>query len=116
MERIAEDAAKRRRARPLSTVVILVGLVGTGILLPSDGPAEIFSAAAYGVGLALAVAILIEASSGIRTLIRVDLLLFAALYGLTLLEFLFRQPAVDSLIGSATAMNGTYAVLVAFGG
>jgi oligosaccharide repeat unit polymerase len=96
--------------------VILTGLCATGIVLPSNSAVEIFAVAAYGVGIALSVAILIEARSGIRALIRVDLLLFLALYGLTLLEFLFRQPDVEGLVAPAAALNGTYAVLVAFAG
>jgi oligosaccharide repeat unit polymerase len=88
----------------------------TSIILPSDSAVGIFSAAAYGVGVTLVAAILIEARSGIRSLIRVDLLLLLALYGLTLFEFLFRQPSVEGLLSPDTAANGTYAVLVAFAG
>jgi hypothetical protein len=117
MDLIAGDAAKRREARLGSTTVILVGLVVTSVVLPSDNTVRIFSAAAYGVGVTLAGAILIEATIGIRSLIRVDLLLFLALYGLTLLEFLFWQPdSVGALVPPATATNGTYTVLVAFAG
>jgi oligosaccharide repeat unit polymerase len=97
-------------------MVILIGLLVTSVSLPSDGAVEIFSYAAYGVGVTLAVAILVEASSGIRSLIRVDLLFFLSLYGLTLLEFLFRQPHVEALVAPTMATYGTYAVLVAFGG
>jgi oligosaccharide repeat unit polymerase len=116
MAPVTSSAIKRREERLWSTVVILVGLLMTSVILPSDSAAQIFMVAAYAVGLALAVAILIEAGSGIRALIRVDLLLFLALYGLTLLEFLFRQAAVEDLVAPATALNGTYAVLVAFAG
>jgi oligosaccharide repeat unit polymerase len=117
MDLIAGSAIKRREARLRSTMVILVGLVATSVILPSDSAAGIFSAAAYGAGVTLAGAILVEATSGIRSLVRVDLLLFLALYGLTLLEFLFRQPDyVGALVSPATATNGTYAVLVAFAG
>ena len=45
-------------------MVILIGLLVTSVSLPSDGAVEIFSYAAYGVGVTLAVAILVEASSG----------------------------------------------------
>jgi oligosaccharide repeat unit polymerase len=116
MDFIVGNALQRRRARLGSTAVILVGLVVTSIILPSDSTVGIFSVAAYGVGLALATAMLVEATNGIRSLIRVDLLLFLGLYGLTLLEFLFRQPAVEGMVAPATATNGTYAVLVGFAG
>jgi oligosaccharide repeat unit polymerase len=116
MHLIAVSAIERRQARLWSTIAILVGVVMTSVVLPSDSAVGIFSAAAYGVGVTLAGAILIEARSGIRSLIRVDLLLLLALYGLTLLEFLFRQSAVEALLSPVTAANGTYAVLVAFAG
>jgi hypothetical protein len=113
---IAVSAIERRQARLWSTIAILVGVVMTSVVLPSDSAVGIFSVAAYGVGLTLAGAILIEARSGFRSLIRIDLLLFLALYGLTLLEFLFHQSAVEALLSPATATNGTYVVLVAFAG
>ena len=116
MHLIAVSAIERRQARLWSTMAILVGVVMTSVVLPSDSALGIFSAAAYGVGVTLAGAILIEARSGIRSLIRVDLVLFLALYGLTLLEFLFVQSKVEGLLSPVTASNGTYAVLVAFAG
>jgi hypothetical protein len=89
----------------------------TSVVLPSESAVGIFSAAAYGVGVTLAGAILIEARSGIRSLIRVDLLLLLVLYGLTLFEFLSPQSEiVGGLLSPVTAANGTYAVLVAFAG
>jgi hypothetical protein len=73
MDLITGSAIKRRDARLWSTIVILVGLAATSVILPSDSAVGIFSAAAYGVGVTLAGAILIEATNGIRSLIRVDL-------------------------------------------
>ena len=117
MHLIAVSAIERRQARLWSTIAILVGAVMTSVVLPSDSAVGIFSAAAHGVGVTLAGAILIEARSGIRSLIRVDLLLLLVLYGLTLLEFLFHQPeVVEGLLSPVMAANGTYAVLVAFAG
>jgi hypothetical protein len=116
MHLIAVSAIERRQTRLWSTIAILVGLVMTSVVLPSDSAVGIFSAAAYGVGVTLAGAILIEARNGIRSLIRVDLLLLLVLYGLTLFEFLFGQSMVEGLLSPVTAANGTYAVLVAFAG
>jgi oligosaccharide repeat unit polymerase len=116
MAPIAGSAIKRRQARLSSTTAILVGMMLTSLILPSDSALGIFTTAAYGVGATLAVAVLMEATSGIRSLVRVDLLMFVALYGLTLLEFLFRQTGVEGLVSSTSATNGTYAVLVAFAG
>src|SRR5262249_13892257 len=43
-----------------------------------------------------------------------DLLMLWALYGLTLLEFLFPQSGIDDLVTPAAAVGGTYAVLLGF--
>jgi oligosaccharide repeat unit polymerase len=77
---------------------------------------DVFTVGAFGVGLSLGVATLIEAKAGIRNLIRVDILILWALYGLTFLEFLFPQPSVDAVVWPAAATNGTNAVLVGFAG
>jgi oligosaccharide repeat unit polymerase len=118
MHLVVISAIKRRQTRLWSTMAILIGLIMTSVVvLPSDSAVGIFSAAAYGVGVTLAGAILIEARNGIRSLIRVDLLLLLALYGLTLLEFLFSQSIVEGwLLSPVMAANGAYAVLVAFAG
>jgi hypothetical protein len=71
---------------------------------------------AVGVGLSLGIGTAIEATSGIRSLIRVDILMFWVLYGLTFLEFLFPQPDVDTVLLPAAATNGTYAALLGFAG
>jgi oligosaccharide repeat unit polymerase len=99
-----------------STAVLICGLGLTSIMLPSEGAVAIFAAAAYGVGVSLGLATVMEAISGVRNLIRVDLLMLWALYGLTLLEFLLPQPDVDSLVSVDAARNGTYAVLLGFAG
>jgi oligosaccharide repeat unit polymerase len=100
----------------VSTAVILCGLMLTSILLPSDSAADIYAFAAIGVGLSLSLATVIEGTAGVRKLIRVDILMFWVLYGLTFLEFLVPQPAVDAMVSPADAANGTNAVLVGFVG
>jgi oligosaccharide repeat unit polymerase len=98
----------------VSTAVILCGLTLTSVFLPSDSAVDVYSFAAIGVGLSLSLATAIEGRAGVRKLIRIDILMFWALYGLTLLEFLFPQPSVDALVSPADAANGTNAVLVGF--
>jgi hypothetical protein len=100
----------------MSTTIILVGIAVTYFMLPKGGPGAIFSGAAIGMGIALGIATGVEACSGIRNLVRVDILMLWALYGLTLLEFLFPQPRVDILVSPEAAMSGTNAVLVGFAG
>jgi oligosaccharide repeat unit polymerase len=98
------------------TAVILCGLALTSIVLPDDSAVSIFTVAAVGVGISLSLATAIEATAGIRSLIRVDVLILWVLYGLTFLEFLFPQPNVDALVSPAAAVNGTDAVLIGFAG
>jgi oligosaccharide repeat unit polymerase len=58
----------------------------------------------------------IEAMQGVRSLIRVDLLVLWVLYALTFLEFLFPQADIDAAVSPAAATSGTYAVLLGFAG
>jgi hypothetical protein len=104
------------RSTAASTAVILCGLTLTSVLLPSDSALDVYSLAAIGVGLSLSLATVIEGRAGIRKVIRVDILMFWTLYGLTFFEFLFSQPGVDALVSPADAANGTNAVLVGFVG
>jgi len=99
-----------------ATIAVLSGLAITWIILPSDHPVDVFTDAAVGVGLSLILATGVEATAGIRSLIRVDILMLWALYGLTLLEFLFPQPDVDTSVSAPGATSGTYAVLLGFAG
>src|SRR5262249_28053683 len=97
-----------------ATATILFGLLVTSIALPADYASNIFTVSAVGVGATLSLATGIEATAGVRSLIRADLLMLWALYGLTLLEFLFPQSGIDDLVTPAAAVGGTYAVLLGF--
>ena len=100
----------------ISTTTILCGLAITSVSLPVDTPTDIFAIAAVGVGLTLGVGTWIEGMSGVRTLIRVDILIFWVLYGLTFFEFLFKQSGVDGVVSPEAATSGTNAVLLGFAG
>src|SRR5262245_14901522 len=107
------------RARTRSTAVILCGIAFAAVataFLPSDGAAEVFNVEAIVVGLSLGLASFIEGFAGIRNLVRVDILLVWALYGLTFFEFLFPQPSVNALVLPDPAASGTYAVILGFAG
>jgi oligosaccharide repeat unit polymerase len=108
-----EEAASRRNG---STAAILCGVAATYIAIQfaTDSAVQLFSVAAYGLILTLAISTYIEAKGGVRELIRVDILMFWVLYGLTFFEFLFPQPTVEVSISNAA--NGTGAVLLGFAG
>lgn len=110
------SVAERSDARVWATIVLVAVIAITSVFLPTDSAESIFSFAAYGVGFGLAAAISIEARDGIRSLIRVDILLLVALYGLTLAEFLVGQPSVDRMVAPTEALGGAHAVLVGFVG
>jgi len=99
-----------------STMVIIFGLLLTALLLPSHSASAVFSSAAVGVAISLGIATAVELTVGARNIIRVDLLILWALYGLTMLEFLFPQPQISSVVAPASAVNATHAVLVGFAG
>jgi oligosaccharide repeat unit polymerase len=99
-----------------ATAIILFGLLITYIALPEHHVGEVFFVSAVVVGTALTLATGIEAMAGVRSLIRVDILMLWVLYSLTFLEFLFPQPDIDVLLSSAAATSGTYAVLLGFAG
>jgi oligosaccharide repeat unit polymerase len=99
-----------------STMVVIFGLLLTALLLPSENALAVFSSAAVGVAISLGVATAIELTVGVRNIIRTDLLMLWALYGLTLLEFLFPQSQIGSMVAPVSAVNATHAVLIGFAG
>ena len=109
---------KRLRAPALSTGVILFGIAARrtwfwSVLRRSGSHFE------FGGDLCRCFpghATAIEATAGIRNLIRVDLLMLWILYFLTLMEFLFPQPGVNSALSAVAATDGTIAVLLGFAG
>ncbi|WP_426527973.1 O-antigen polymerase [Bradyrhizobium sp. McL0615] len=104
------------RSPAIPTLIMVVGLAVTWLALPSTESESIFSTAAIGVGLALLGATIVEAFAGVRALIRTDNLMLWVFYGLTLLEFLFPQPDVNSSVSIDAATRGTEVVLLAFFG
>src|SRR5262249_26449572 len=99
-----------------ATVVLIIGMLATYAALPEDSPASMFFVAAVGVGLSLCSATLIQGRNGVRSLVRVDLLMLWVLYFLTLFEFLFPQSDVDRTLSTSAALNGTFAVMLGMAG
>ena len=101
-----------------ASVVMIAGLGITYLFLPSGDSLAIFQIAAVGAALALGAGLLLEAQGArsVRSLVRTDLLMIAALFGLTLLEFFFQQDAVKRLVSAESALNGVEALFLGFCG
>ena len=93
------------------TVCLLVGIVLAFAQYPAEETATLMAtAAARLVGIAFAVSLLLDSQTGLRNLLRTDLLCIVGLYGLTLAEFLFPQEAFDGMTTpehTALALNIT---------
>jgi oligosaccharide repeat unit polymerase len=113
---VAAGAGSIPRNSGTPTFIVMLGLTVTWLALPSNDAESIFDTAAIGVGIALLSATAMEAFSGVRALIRTDNLMLWVLYGLTLLEFVFPQPDVNSAVSVEAATRGTGAVLLGFFG
>ena len=116
MVRNSARAVGAANTTPDSTAVILCGLATAGVILPTDSASDIFTVAAVAVGVSLGIASYIEATAGVRNLIRVDIVMLWVLYGLIFFEFLFTQPGIDEAVSPAAASNGTIAALLGFAG
>lgn len=102
-----------------ATFVALMGLLFTAFSLDSAGrlPSDLARTGAYGVGITLLVSFALEARSGLKNLVRADLMGIVALYYLTLYEFLFHQPYFDKQIPNAEPVQkGLWAIFVGFAG
>jgi hypothetical protein len=98
------------------TALALAGLVLTWLLLQGQTASEVGRFAAYGVGASLAVSLLLDLRRGFGNVIRADALAIAALYFLSLFEFLFPQPAADAMVSGAAARAATQLLLIGFAG
>jgi oligosaccharide repeat unit polymerase len=102
-----------------ATFTALIGLVLTAFAIASGGQksSELAATAAYGVGLTLLASFAFEARSGLKNLVRADLMGVLALYYLTLYEFLFEQPFFDKEVRHTDlAYRGIWAVMIGFAG
>src|SRR5262245_4212509 len=98
-----------------ASVVMIIGFAITFIFLPDEGTVAIYRTAAIGAALAIGLGVFLEARR-VRSLVRADLLMIGALFGLTLVEFFFPQPAVESVVSAPSATRGVEAVFLGFCG
>jgi oligosaccharide repeat unit polymerase len=103
------------RSTGAASVVMCAGLAITYLVLPEGGPVAIYRTAAIGAALAIGLGVFLEAQ-GVRSLIRTDLLMLVALFGLTLLEFFFPQEAVEHMVTAQSATQGVEALFLGFCG
>jgi len=99
-----------------ASIVMIVGLALTYLLLPDGGSVAIYRTAAIGAALAIGGGVLLEAQRGLRSLVRTDLVMIVALFGLTLVEFFFPQEAVDKSVSALSATHGVEALFLGFSG
>ena len=99
-----------------TTVAMCAGLVATYVVLPDHSPTAIYFATAIGVMAVLGIGLLFEARGQLRTLMRTDVVMLLALYGLTLVEFLFPQEIVESQLDPQSATQSVELLLLGFGG
>lgn len=98
-----------------ASVVMIVGLAITYLLLPEGGSVAIYRAAAIGAALTIGVGVFLEAQR-VRSLVRTDLLMIVALFGLTLVEFFFPQETVEEMVSAQSATRGVEALFLGFCG
>lgn len=102
----------RRPATGPATIVLLFGMIVTWVFASGENSVNaIFSTAAVGLLISLALSFLIDCKGKLLRLLRVDLFMLFALYGLTFFEFLFEQrPITNITVASAhTALLGAFA-------
>ena len=111
------SARRLNDMRTLSTMVIMAGLVAGAVAsMHATTPLEAFSYPGPFVGVALAIAFIVEGRAGLRNLVRVDLFMLAVLYLLTFFEFLLPQDNLNILVTFEGAQTGVWATLVGFAG
>lgn len=109
------DAGQATRIRPAATAVIILGLI-VSVGFAKNGETDVIAGSyARTVGVALVLSFLIEYQGNPRNLIRTDIMALAALYALSLAEFLFPQPAFNDLVTPAEIIPALHAILIGIG-
>ncbi len=98
------------------TAFLLLGLLLTWAAVTGSTPTVMARTAAIGAGIAIGGSLVLDLRNGIYSVLRPDTMALVALYGLTLLEFLFPQPNFDFMVSAKGTEMAITAVLVGFGG
>jgi oligosaccharide repeat unit polymerase len=99
---------------PTGTLLFIFFLLMTGLSITQTVPSEMAQHAAFLVGAGLILSAVLDARYGIANLLRADLMALAALYFLTLFEFLFPQPKFNELVDRSMTQDGINACLCGF--
>jgi hypothetical protein len=99
-----------------TTAAMCAGLATTYVVLPDHSATAIYFVTAIGVMATLGIGLFLEAQGHPRRLIRSDVIMLVALYGLTLVEFLFPQEIVETELDAQTATQSVELLLLGFGG
>lgn len=106
----------RNSPNAASTGLIIVGLLGGYFtMLQGSTPSETAGRAAWMVAATLVVSMGLEVRSNWKAILRPDVICLAALFFLTLFEFLFPQPLFDSLAVESSTITSITLCLIAFG-
>ena len=81
-------------SRSATSILVCIGLLATYLLLPHDRATSIYFTAAIGVMVSVGGGLFLETGGKLDSLIRTDVLMLVALYGLTLVEFFFPQEEI----------------------
>jgi hypothetical protein len=99
-----------------TSILVCIGLLATYLLLPNERPTSIYFTAAIGVMVSVGIGLFLETGGKLHSLIRTDVLMLVALYGLTLVEFFFPQEEINEFLGPEQAMHGVEALFLGFAG
>jgi hypothetical protein len=97
-----------------ATIVFLIGLAATAVFGNGATPYALAHSYTMGVGLSFALSLLVDYRRNVRNLVRADIMALSSLYFLTLAEFLFPQPEIDSLVRSLDIKPALNACLLGF--
>src|SRR6516225_662796 len=103
-------------SRSATSILVCIALLGTYLLLPHDRATSIFFTAAIGVLVSVGSGLFLETGGKLHSLIRTDVLMLVALYGLTLVEFFFPQEELNEILSPEQAMHGVEALFLGFAG
>jgi hypothetical protein len=103
-------------SRNKSSILMCTALLATYLLLPNDRATSIYFTAAIGVIVSVAGGLFLESGGKLHSFIRTDVLMLVALYGLTLVEFLFPQELINDVLSPGQAIHGVEALFLGFAG